>query len=65
MNDLEQITRADVLRQMNNTEFADWLWHITDCYTCPVHLNSGGCSHDCQIEWEQWLSEKINKGERP
>ena len=62
MNNPEQITRADALRQMNNAELAAWMWKITDCYTCPVHLNGEACSHYCDEEWEQWLNEKINKG---
>ncbi len=60
MNNL--ITRADALRQMNNAELAEWMWKITDCYTCPIHLNAENCSCYCDAEWEQWLNEKINKG---
>lgn len=62
MNNL--IKRGDALRQMTNAEFAAWIWNITDCYTCPIHLNGGGCSRDCIAEWEQWLNEKMNEGEK-
>ena len=64
MADLEQITRADALRQMSNFELADWLWKITDCYLCPAHLNAEGCSRYCDEELEHWLNEKIDKGEK-